>query len=98
MDRNREIITKGMRWALGGLVVLFIGGSIISFYIFRDRAKTEMAAHAGDIQAGITALTNFDFSAAAQQFKLAGVTSSQMTAMGNIAALFTSGHNPVSAF
>jgi hypothetical protein len=98
MDDDRKNITHGMQWALGGLIVLFIAGSIASFYFWKARAKTEMATHADDIQAGVAALARFDFAGAAKEFKIAGASSSQMSVAGNALSLFMSGRNPVSAF
>jgi hypothetical protein len=100
MHDDQKTVTRGMRWAIGGLIALFIVGFIVSFFVFRARAKSEIASHTDDIQSGVAALTRFDFSAAARQFQLVAGSSSdeEMSVAGRALSLFTSGHNPVGAF
>ena len=98
MHDEHQAIPRSIRWAIGGLIVFFIVGIIVAFSVFRTRAKTEIAAHADDIQAGVAAIERFDFAAAARQFQMVGATSSPMATFGGIFSLFTSGRNPVSAF
>lgn len=67
-DDRHKGMPQGIWWAMGGLIFLFIVGSIASFYFFRAKARKVITAQAGGLSAGVAALQNFDFAGAARAF------------------------------
>jgi hypothetical protein len=97
-NEERKTLPRGIWWAIGGLAVLFVVGSIVAFYFVRAKAKTELTAQADGLTAGVTALQNMDFAAAAAQFKIVAASSSDLQGAAGLFSLFTSGKNPFGAF
>lgn len=61
---------KSLKWGIAGLVLLFIGGSIVSFYVLRGKIVASVASQAQTLQAGVADLQNFDPASAKQKFSL----------------------------
>ena len=97
-DEPRAGIPRGIWWAVGGLAALFVIGSIVSFYVVRQKAKAEVAANTADLWAGVTAIENLDFSAAAAQFRAVAASSSNFQTAAGVFSVFMNGKNPVSTF
>lgn len=64
----RDPLPKGIVWGIVGLIVIFIGGSIISYYVVRAQVVREISARANALAAGVSDLQNFDPQSAETQF------------------------------
>lgn len=98
--RRPSSLPKGIAWGIVGLVVLFIVGSILSFYAFRSRVAESLTTNLGTLRAGVIDLQNLDPKAAAQKFSsLENISPSGLGgALGRLGLLFQGGRNAVAAF
>ena len=98
MDEERTKLPRGIWWAIGGLIALFVVGFVVSFYVLREKAKVAISANADSLTAGVTALENLDFVAASAQFQNIAASSSDLQSAAGIFSTFLSDRNPVGAF
>jgi len=100
-SNGRPRLPRGIAWGILGLVVLFVAGSIISFYVVKAKVKQSIAEQASTLQAGVTDLQNFDPQSAAQEFSALAAESSTPSlesVLGLFGSLFSGGRNAVSSF
>ncbi len=71
--RPRRPLPRGVKVALAGLAVLFIGGSAASALFFRHKASEIIDSQALTLRQGITDLQEFNLSGAQQEFAALGV-------------------------
>lgn len=98
---NRGGLPRGLAWGILGLVVLFVVGSIISFYVFKKKVKQSIASQAETLTAGVADLQNFDTQSAGREFSSLMATNSTPSfenALGAFGSLFTGGRNAVASF
>lgn len=96
---RRRSLPKGIKWAVVGLVIIFIGGFGISYYVARHVFIAAMSTRAEQLQQGIHALKDFNLNAAAQQFAAAGSNGTGVeSVLGPLSSLFSGGTNVVSVF
>src|SRR5665213_4245909 len=69
-DDERPRLPRGIVWGVVGLVVLFVAGSIVSFYIIKQKVKESISAQVGALQAGVADLQNFNTQSAQQEFAM----------------------------
>jgi hypothetical protein len=96
--RRHRGVPKGIKWAVGGLVVVFIAGSAISYYVARRAVTAAVASKAGTLREGVQDLQDLDFGDAEKQFQSAGNTPTASGMLGLIASLFSGGTNAVGTF
>ncbi len=96
-SRKHSGLPKGIAWGIAGLIVLFIGGSIASFYAFRSRVSSAVADNLTALHAGVTDLQNLDPQSAAQEFSSLQNASSvdPGTLFGALGSLFKGGGNVI---
>jgi hypothetical protein len=63
---QRSSFPKGIKWGIAGLVVLFIGGSILSFYIVKRNVANTLSSRVTTLEAGVADLQDLDPTSAAQ--------------------------------
>ncbi|MGC9598772.1 MAG: DUF4012 domain-containing protein [Minisyncoccia bacterium] len=74
-------LPKGIVWGIAGLVVLFVGGSIVSFYLVRAKVASSFSMSLGTLRLGVEDLQNFDPQSAKQKFSsLQGLSSGDLGA------------------
>lgn len=67
-QKPRSPLPRGIKAALIGLAVLFVGGAIASALVFRHKAAAVIDTQAMTLQAGIADLQNLNTTGAEQQF------------------------------
>lgn len=99
-ERGRRSLPKGIIWGIVGLIVLFIGGSIFSYYVVRKKVSTTIALQAQTLQAGVQDLQNMDPASAEQEFSSLGANSSSSLEgiVGMFAGMFQGGTSAIQAF
>jgi len=65
---RRTTLPKGIIWGIVGLIVIFVGGSIISYYVVRGQVVREISARANALAVGVNDLQNLDPQSAEAQF------------------------------
>ena len=65
---SRRPLPKGILWGVAGLIVIFVGGSIVSYYIVRKQVVGEISARADALAQGVNDLQNLDLQSAQAQF------------------------------
>lgn len=98
MDEERTTLPRGIWWAMAGLVLLLIVGLIASFYLWRSKAKKELVSQTTGFEAGVSALENLDFGAAAAQFQAAAASSTDLKSAAGLFSVLANGKNPISMF
>lgn len=91
-------VPPGIKWAIVGLVVLFVVGFIVTFFVVRAKAKQQVAASSSGITTGIADLEGFNFSGAAHEFSSLAASSSQFQSAAGAFSTVFGGSNPVGAF
>lgn len=92
---------RGIVWGILGLIVLFVVGSVVSFYIAKANLKRSIASQAATLKAGVADLQNFDTQSAAQQFSLltaSGSTPTLENFIGAFGSIFSGGRDTVASF
>ena len=97
---QRGNMPRGIVWGIAGLAIFFVGGSVVSFYVIKEKVKESISSQVGVLQAGVADLQNFDPQAAQQKFSLLGATSTPSfgAVLGVFGSLFQGGQSAVSAF
>src|SRR5665213_2159780 len=87
---RRFMLPRGIVWGIVALVVLFVAGSIISFYVIKAKVKASISTQVNTLQSGVTDLQHFDFQGAQRQFSQLGGTSTPTfsTVLGVFSSLF----------
>jgi hypothetical protein len=97
--RPRGPFPRGIVWGVAGLVVLFIGGSFVSFYLVRGRVNDAIATNLSTLRAGVTDLQNLDPKSAQQEFSSLQNSPSDLGGFVNsLGFLFQGGKDAVTAF
>lgn len=93
-------LPRGIFWGVFGLIVLFVGGSIISFYVFRGRVIGSISANIVTMRAGVTDLQNLDPASAQQEFSsLQDASATDFGGIfGHLDFLYEGGSNAIAAF
>lgn len=94
-------LPRGIIWGILGLVVLFVVGSIISFYVVKAKVKQSIAEQTSTLQAGVADLQNLDPQSAEQEFSLLASESSTPSfesILGVFGSLFAGGRNAIASF
>ena len=97
---NPSRLPRSLLWGVFGLVVLFLGGSLMSFYVFRGRVAGSISENIGTLRSGVVDLQNLDPQSAQQKFSSLGnlSTSDFGSFMNSIGFLFQGGKEAVASF
>jgi len=71
-EEPRTPLPKGILWGIFGLVVLFIGGSLVSFLVIRGEMAVSVSKDFGLLRTGVSDLQGLDLSAAQKAFSSIG--------------------------
>ncbi|HVM77261.1 MAG TPA: DUF4012 domain-containing protein [Candidatus Paceibacterota bacterium] len=66
---HRRTLPRGLVWAIVGLVVIFIVGFAISYYVIKGRVVREISSQVTTLQQGVADLQNLDPQSAQGQFQ-----------------------------
>ena len=94
---KRHRLPRGIAWAAAGLVVIFIAGFAISYYVAKEQIRASIAARTAALALGIQDLQGFDPQGAAQEFGVLN-SSSLITGPWGAAISFFGSNGPVQAF
>ncbi len=98
-DAHRQKLPKGIVWGIAGIIVLFVAGFIISFFVAKHQIARSIATHSATLSAGIKALQNFDPQGAEQEFRALGIaTSGTQDFLGMLGSIFQSGGGAFASF
>ena len=93
-------VPKPIVWAAAGLIVLFIGGFGLSYYVARRELASAVSAREESLRTGMDDLRNFDFSGAESEFSPSAGTPGGLPAgwLGALSSLFSGSGNAFGAF
>ena len=95
---DRKELPKGIVWGIIGLIVIFVGGSIISYYVVRRQVVHEISARASVLAAGVNDLQNFDPQSAQAQFSQLNSEPSLGGVISTFSFLFKGGTAAIQSF
>lgn len=98
--RRTASLPKGVLWGVAGLVVLFVAGFGISYYVIRHNVVVAISARTGALAAGVQDLQNFDLQSAGKEFSSASDTAlaSPTGLLGLFGSLFSGSPDAIRAF
>ncbi|HVN26628.1 MAG TPA: DUF4012 domain-containing protein [Candidatus Paceibacterota bacterium] len=86
---DEKPLPRGIVWGIVAVAVIFVAGSLISYYVVRGRVMRDVALKAGALAEGVVDLQNFDPQSAEQQFsQLAGGSSDVAGIVNSLGFLF----------
>ncbi len=97
-EDRRTPLPRGIKWAAAGLVVLFIGGFAVSYYIVKREVAATISFRIGTLQAGVQDLQNFDPQSAAQKFSSLNASPSAEGIWGSLVSLFAGSSVTIRSF
>ncbi|HUC31141.1 MAG TPA: DUF4012 domain-containing protein [Candidatus Paceibacterota bacterium] len=95
---ERRPLPRGIKWGITGLILLFVGGSVVSYYVARHEASAAIASRLGTLQAGVEDLQNLDPQSAAQEFASLNASSSASGIFGSFISLFAGSTGAIHSF
>ncbi len=90
-EEDRRPLPRGIKWGVAGLIVIFIGGFAVSYYLIKREVATTISSRLGTLQAGVQDLQNFDPQSAAQEFSSLNASSSAEGVWNSLASIFGGG-------
>ncbi len=100
-EDRRQPLPCGIKWGVVGLIVLFVGGFAVSYYLVKREVAATISSRIGTLQAGVQDLQNFDPQSAAQEFSSLNMLSSSQSAAGiwgSLVSLFAGSSATVRSF
>ena len=97
-EDRRQPLPRGIKWGIIGLIVLFIGGFAVSYYVVKREAAAMISSRIVTLQAGMTDLQNFDPQSAAQEFSSLSAATSSSGIFDSLISLFAGSGGAVRSF
>jgi hypothetical protein len=97
-EDRRQPLPRGIKWAAAGLIVLFVGGFVVSYYLVKREVAATISSRIGTLQAGVQDLQNLDPQSAAQEFSSLNASSSAEGVWGSIISLFEGSSATIRSF
>lgn len=77
LEKNRRIpahgpLPRGILWGVAGLIVVFIGGSLVSYFVIRGKMAATVANDLGSLRVGVSDLQGLDLAGAQKAFSSIG--------------------------
>ncbi len=91
-------LPKGIVWGIAGIIAIFIGGSIISYYVARNEVLHDVSSQVSILQQGVSDLQNLDPQSAAAQFQNLDTTQSFGGFAGALGFLFKGSSQAIQSF
>jgi hypothetical protein len=97
-EDRRQPLPRGIKWAAAGLIVLFVVGFAVSYYIVKREIAATISSRLGTLQAGVQDLQNLDPQSAAQEFSSLNAPSSVEGMWGSLVSLFAGSSATIRSF
>jgi hypothetical protein len=97
-EDRRQPLPRSIKWAAAGLIVLFVGGFTVSYYLVKREVAATISSRIGALQAGVQDLQNLDPQSAAQKFSSLNASSSPEGILGSLVSLFAGSSATVRSF
>lgn len=97
-ENKRRPLPRGIKWAAAGLIVLFIAGFALSYYLIKREVAATISSQIGSLQAGVADLQNLDPQSAAQEFSSLNASTSAEGVWGSLVSLFAGSSGAVRSF
>jgi hypothetical protein len=97
-EDQRVPLPKGIKWGIAGLIVIFIGSFVVSYFLIKREVAATISSQLGTLQTGVQDLQNFDPQSAAKEFSSLGTPTSPAGAWGSVASLFGGSGGAIRSF
>jgi hypothetical protein len=97
-EDHRQSLPRGIKWAVAGLVILFVGGFSVSYYFIKREVVATISSRIGTLQAGVQDLQNLDPQSASREFSSINTSSSAEGVWGSIVSLFAGSSATIRSF
>jgi hypothetical protein len=97
-EDRRPPLPRGIKWAASGLIVLFVGGFAVSYYIVKREIAATISSRISTLQAGVQDLQNLDPQSAAQEFSSLNASSSAEGIWESLVSLFAGSSATIRSF
>ncbi len=99
MEAGQSRLPRGVMWGIVALVVLFIVGFTIVFFVAKHKVASSIASRESTLQAGITDLQNLDTQGAQEKFSsISGDITNLSGALQDLGSLFSAGSGAIGSF
>jgi len=95
-EDKRRPLPRGIKWGIIGLIVIFVVGFAVSYYLVKREVSATISSRIVTIQAGVTDLQNLNPQSAAQEFSTLNTSPSGI--FGSLIALFEGSGGAVRSF
>ena len=65
-------LPRGVLWGIAGLIVVFVGGSVVSYFMIRGKMAAKVSSDVGSLRAGVADLQDLDLAGAQKAFSSIG--------------------------
>jgi hypothetical protein len=97
-ENRRQPLPRGIKWAAAGLIVLFMGGFAVSYYIVKREIAATISSRIDTLQAGVQDLQNLDPQSAAQEFSSLNASPSAEGMWESLVSLFAGSSATIRSF
>lgn len=97
-EDRRQPIPRGIKWAAAGLVVLFMGGFAVSYYIVKREIVATISSRISTLQAGVQDLQNLNPQSAAREFSSLNPSPSAQGVWGSLVSLLEGSSATIRSF
>lgn len=97
-EDRRKPLPRGIKWGVAGLMVLFVGGFVVSYFVVKHKVAATISSQIGTLQAGVADLQEFDPQSASQEFSSLDAATSSAGAWDSIVSLFTGSGGAIRSF
>jgi len=94
----RRPFPKGIVWGVVGLILIFVGGSVFSYYMVKREVARTISSRLTTLQAGVQDLENFKPQSAAQEFSSMNEPTSSAGAWNSLISSFAGSNTAVRSF
>jgi hypothetical protein len=97
-EDRRQPLPRGIKWAAAGLIVIFIGGFVVSYYVVKREIAATISSRIDTLQAGVQDLQNLNPQSAAQEFSSLNASPSVEGLWGSLVSLFAGSSATIRSF
>ena len=97
-EDRRQPLPRGIKWGVIGLIVLFIGGFVVSYYVVRREVAATISSQIVTLQAGVQDLQNLDPQSAAHEFSSLNAAMPSLGIFNSLISLFTGSGGAIKSF
>jgi hypothetical protein len=95
---GRRRLPRGIKWGIAGLIVVFIAGFVVSYFVVKRQVAVAVSSRAAALAAGVQDLQGLDPRSAADAFSSLGVGSSLSSGFWGSVLSFFGGSGPLRSF